>query len=83
MKNAFCLALKTLFVLEIFTFLSWLFGYVQKRLHKRAKVNLEYHNFKYLLFWCVNFVKTNSLCKNSGKLSETLRKLFVFTEFLQ
>ena len=33
--------LKALFVLEIFTFLSWLFGYVEKRLGKEVKVNFK------------------------------------------
>ena len=32
MKNAFCFTLKALFVLEIFRFLSRLFGHVEKRL---------------------------------------------------
>ena len=32
MKNVFYFMLKALVVLEIFTFLSWLFGYVEKRL---------------------------------------------------
>ena len=31
MKNAFYFALKALFVLKIFKFLFWLFGYVEKR----------------------------------------------------
>ena len=30
MKNAFYFTLKTLFVLKIFKFLSWLFGHVEK-----------------------------------------------------
>ena len=41
MKYAFYSMLKALFVLEIFTFLSWLFGYVEKRLGKKAKVNYK------------------------------------------
>ena len=36
MKNAFYLTLKTLFVLEIFKFLFWLFGHIGKRLEKKA-----------------------------------------------
>ena len=32
MKNAFYFTLKALFVLQIFNFLSWLFGHVAKRL---------------------------------------------------
>ena len=36
MKNVFYFMLKALFVLEILTFLSWLFGYVEERLDKKA-----------------------------------------------
>ena len=32
---------KALFVLDIITFLSWLFGYVEKWLDKKAKVNYK------------------------------------------
>ena len=39
MKNAFNFVLKVLFVLEIFTFLFRLFGYVKKRLDKETVVN--------------------------------------------
>ena len=38
-KNACYLMLKVLSVLEIFTFLSRLFGYVEKRCNKKANVN--------------------------------------------
>ena len=38
MKNNFYFMLKALFVLEIFTFLSWLLGYVEKPLDKKAKL---------------------------------------------
>ena len=41
MKNPFYFMLKALLVLEIFKFLSWLFGYVEKRLDKKAKVNFK------------------------------------------
>ena len=41
MKNTFYFMLKTLFVLEIFTFLSLLFGYVEKQLDKKAMVNFK------------------------------------------
>ena len=37
MKNAFYFMLKALFVLEIFKFLSWVFGYVEKQLVKKVK----------------------------------------------
>ena len=36
--------LKALFVLETFTILSWLFGYVEKRLYKKAKVNFKIYD---------------------------------------
>ena len=39
MKNVFYFMLKAVFVLEIVTFLSWLFGYVEKRLDEKAMVN--------------------------------------------
>ena len=40
-KNAFHLMLRALFILEIFTILSWLFGYAGKRLDKKAIVNYK------------------------------------------
>ena len=36
--------LKALFVLDIFTFLSRVFGYVEKRLDKKAMVNYEIYD---------------------------------------
>ena len=45
MKNAFMyFMLKALLVLEIFAFLSGLFGYVEKRFYKRAKVHFKIYN---------------------------------------
>ena len=44
MKKDFYFILKALFVLEIFTFLSWLFGYVEKRLDKKFKVNSKIYD---------------------------------------
>ena len=41
MKNAFYFMFKALFVLEIFTFLSRPFGYVEKRLDQKTKVNFR------------------------------------------
>ena len=44
MKMLFYFMLKTLFVFEIFRFLSWLFRYIEKQLDKKALVNLKiYH----------------------------------------
>ena len=39
MKNVFYLMLKVLFVLDIFTFLCWHFGYAEKRVYKKAMVD--------------------------------------------
>ena len=39
MKNDFYFMLKALFVLEIFTFLSRRFGYVDKQLDEKASIN--------------------------------------------
>ena len=42
MKNVFCFMLKALFVLEIFTFLYRIFGYVEKGRDKKAMVNFNF-----------------------------------------
>ena len=39
MKSAFYFMLEALFVVKIFTFLSWLFVHVGKRLDRKAKVD--------------------------------------------
>ena len=44
MKNTFYFMLKVLFVLEISTFLSWIFGYVEKRLDKKVMVNFKIYD---------------------------------------
>ena len=36
--------LKSLFVFDIFLFLSWLFGYVEKRLDKKGYINLKIYD---------------------------------------
>ena len=41
MKNAVYFMLKALLVYEIFTFLCWLFGYLEKWLDKEAMVDFE------------------------------------------
>ena len=51
MKKAFCFILKALFVLDIFTFLSWLFGYVDKQLDKTAMVNFTIYD---ITDWATN-----------------------------
>ena len=47
MKNDFHCMLKVLFVLELLTFLSSHFGYVEKRLKKKAKVNFKTYDVAY------------------------------------
>ena len=44
MKNALYFMLKAIFLLEISTFLSWLFGYVEKRLDKKTNVNFRIYD---------------------------------------
>ena len=44
MKNTFHFMLKALFVLQIFTFLSRLFSYVEKRLDKKAMVDFKIYD---------------------------------------
>ena len=44
MKKDFYFILKALFVLEIFTFLSRFFGYVEKQLDKKFKVNSKIYD---------------------------------------
>ena len=56
MKNVFCFMLKALFVLEMFTFLFWLFGYVEKPLDKKDMVIFEIYDVK---DWTTNNYNTN------------------------
>ena len=48
--------LKTLFDLEIFTFLSWLFGYVEKQLDKKVKINSKFYD---ITDWIANNYNTH------------------------
>ena len=45
MKNSFYFMLKSFYVLEIFTFLPWPFGYPEKRLDKKPMANYENFDF--------------------------------------
>ena len=47
MENAFYFNLKSLFVLEIFRFLSQLFGYVGKRLDKKVMIDFKVYDVTY------------------------------------
>ena len=44
LKNVFYIMLKAPFVLNIFTFLSRIFSYVEKHPDKKAKVNFKIYN---------------------------------------
>ena len=44
MKIVFYFMLKVVFVLEIFAFSSWLFGYVEKRRNKKVKVSFKIYD---------------------------------------
>ena len=47
MKNAFYFILKALLILKIFTFLSWLFGHVEKRLFKKVRLISKFMTSQY------------------------------------
>ena len=44
MKNAFYFMLEALFIPKILKYLSSLFGYVEKRLNEKAKVNFKIYD---------------------------------------
>ena len=56
MKNAFYFFLKGLFVLEIFTFSSWLFSYVEKEPDKEAVVYFKIYD---VTDWTTNSCNTH------------------------
>ena len=62
MKNVFYFILKSLFVLEIFKFLSWLFGYVEERLDKKTKVNFKVYD---ITDWTTNILSNISGSKDN------------------
>ena len=53
-KNTFYFMLKALFVLEIFTFLSLLIGYVEKWLDRKAMVNFKSYDIADWTTWNYN-----------------------------
>ena len=46
MKNTFYFILKAVSVLQTFTFLPRLFGYVEKRFDKKLKANFKFYNVR-------------------------------------
>ena len=91
MKNAFYLILNAFFVLEMFTFLSWLFAYVETRLDKEAMVNFKIYNvtcwtankanhaikFGQLIKYCVRNIFLQKSCSKWGRETSSIL-LFVF-----
>ena len=63
MKNVFYFILKAFFFLEIFSFLSWLFGYEEKRLDKKAKFDL--YNYD-VTAWTTNNYNTYIVSRSKG-----------------
>ena len=57
MKNAFYFMLKTLFVLEIFTFFPCVFDYVEKRVDDKAMVNFKLYD---VTAWTTNNYNTHT-----------------------
>ena len=55
MESAFYFMLKTLFVIEIFTFLPLLFCYIEKWLDSKAKVNFKTYD---VIDWTANNYNT-------------------------
>ena len=53
-KNTFYFMLKAIFVLEIFTFLSLLIGYVEKWLDRKAMVNFKSYDITDWTTWNYN-----------------------------
>ena len=59
--------LKAFFFLYMFTFLSWLFGYVEKRLDKKAKVKFKIYD---VTGWTTNNCNTHIAQKLTVALYE-------------
>ena len=55
-KNAFDFMLKAVFVLKIFIVVSYLFGYVKKRLVKKVKVNFKIYE---VTTWAIDNYNTH------------------------
>ena len=84
MKNVFYYMLKVLFVLEIFAFLSWHFGYVEKQLDRKAMVNFKIYDFtdsttnNYLhTLPNISRVKGNQVMKFGQLRTYSVRNVFV------
>ena len=57
MKNTFYFMLKAFFVIEIFTFLSWLGGYAEKPFDKKTRANCKIYD---VTGWATNNCNTHT-----------------------
>ena len=63
-KNAFYFTSKAIFVLNIFTFLSWLFSHAAKWLDKKDKVNFEFYG---ITAWLTNSLVNIQILPNISR----------------
>ena len=70
MKNAFYFTLKALFVLKVFSFLSWLFGPVEERLDWKDKVDFKIHDIE---TWLANNCNTHISNISKSKAHKTVK----------
>ena len=63
-ENAFSFILKVVFVLEIFTFLFWLFGYAEIRFDKKSKVNFKIYG---VTDWTTNKISKSNQAMKFGQ----------------
>ena len=66
----FYFMLKALFVLEIFKFLSWIFGYVEKQLDKKTVVHFKIYD---ATDWAANNYYTHIAQISRSKNNHTMR----------
>ena len=73
--------LNALFVLKMFKFLSWLLGYVEKQLDKKAKVNFRIYDVQQIItiYILLNILrsKDNKAMKFGQIIEYNLRNIFL------
>ena len=87
-KNTFYFMFKVLFVLEIITFLSWLFGYVEKWFDKKVMVNFKIYD---VTDWTRNncnytyspIYQGNQILKFGQLIEYNMRKIFLEKSYKQ
>ena len=91
MKKTFYFMLKAFFILDIFTFLSWLFSYVEKRPDKKSMVNFktydvtEYRQQIVRMHILSNISRSNgNQIKKFGQLIEcNIRNIFLKISYIE